>query len=369
MEVSGVRSSWLTMPRNSARSRSISSIGVMSCMVTTTDSTSPSSERMDVALIRVVTLRPSGAWRTISSARTVSPVLSAWARGNSSRETSLPSARRKVSTSSSCSAEPPGAHRSLTIRLASRLSDTGVPRPGVEDQDAHGSRVHQGLQAGPGPPLVPVPAGVGDDQRGLGGEHHQGLFVFGGELHILLADVEGPDALPLVADGRGEEGQNGADRHRRAELGKAQRPGVAVEVPQSQRFGNPAEVLEELQPFGQLHKSLALFRSQPGGDEVLYPPRLIQQGDDAVAGPGQRAGAVQDPLEHRVEVEALVDAQAGLAEPGQPVPQLRYLPRLIVCLVHFAPRNGLPPAVRCPSLPRRAGCGMRERARPGQPQL
>ena len=127
MAASGVRSSWLTMPRNSARSRSNSSIGVMSCMVTTTDSTSPSSERMDVALIRVVTLRPSGAWRTISSARTVSPVLSAWARGNSSRETSRPSARRKVSTSSSCSAEPPGAHRSLTIRLASRLSDTGAP--------------------------------------------------------------------------------------------------------------------------------------------------------------------------------------------------------------------------------------------------
>ena len=36
--------------------------------------------------------------------------------------------------------------------------------------------------------------------------------------------------------------RTGADRHRRAELGKAQRPGVAVEVPQSQRFGNPATV-------------------------------------------------------------------------------------------------------------------------------
>ena len=153
----------------------------------------------------------------------------------------------------------------------------------------------------------------------------------------------------------------------RAELGKAQRPGVAVEVPQSQRFGNPAEVLEEHQPFGQLHESLALLWSQPGGDEVLYPPRFIQEGDDAVARPGQRAGGVQHPLEHRVEVEALVDAQAGLAEPGQPVPQLRYLPRLIVCLFHFAPRNGLPPTVSGPSPPRR----MRDSGRepPGPPQL
>ena len=235
----------------------------------------------------------------------------------------------------------------------------------VEDQDAHGSRVHQGLQAGPGPLFLPVPAGVGDDQRRLGGEHHQGLLVLGGELHFLLAHVEGPDALPQAADGRGQEGQNGADRHRRAELGKAQRPGVAVEVPQSQRFGNPAEALEELQPFGQLHKSLALFRSQPGGDEVLYPPRLVQQGDDAVAGAGQRAGAVQDPLQHRVEVEALVDAQAGLAQPGQPVPQLRYLPLKIVCLFHFLSSNRAaydhepPPGRTWDS----------GRARPGQPQL
>ena len=49
------------MPRNSARSRSNSSIGVMSCTVTTTDSTSPSSEKRGVELTKVVTLRPSGS--------------------------------------------------------------------------------------------------------------------------------------------------------------------------------------------------------------------------------------------------------------------------------------------------------------------
>ena len=47
MEASGARSSWLTMARNSARSRSSSSSGVMSCRVTITDSTSPRSERME----------------------------------------------------------------------------------------------------------------------------------------------------------------------------------------------------------------------------------------------------------------------------------------------------------------------------------
>ena len=80
-----------------------------------------------MALTRVVTLPPPGTSMTISSARTVSPVLKAWARGNSSRETSRPSARRKVSMSRSCSAEPSGMCRPLTILLASRLTDVTPP--------------------------------------------------------------------------------------------------------------------------------------------------------------------------------------------------------------------------------------------------
>ena len=225
MEVRGVRSSWLTMPRNSARSRSSSSSGVMSCRVTTTDSTSPSSERMGVALTRVVTLRPSGASRTISSARTVSPVLSPWARGNSSRETSRPSARRKVSMSRSCSAEPSGIAQAADDPPRLPVDRHRVPRLRVEDQDAHGSGVHQGLQVGPGPLLLPVPAGVGDDQRRLGGEHHQGLLVFGVNSTSFSPDVEGPDALP--------QGGGWARQEREA----ACSPPSAVETPEGPGSG------------------------------------------------------------------------------------------------------------------------------------
>ena len=131
MEVRGARSSWLTMPRNSARSRSSSSSAVMSWRVTTTDSTCPSSERMAVALSSTETLRPSGTPMTISSARTVSPVLSASARGNSRSEISRPSARRKVSTSRSCSAVWPGSVRPSTSLLPSLLRDTGTPVPAL----------------------------------------------------------------------------------------------------------------------------------------------------------------------------------------------------------------------------------------------
>ena len=60
-----------------------------------------------------------------------------------------------------------------------------------------------------------------------------------------------------------------------------------------------------------------------------------------------RAG-VQNALQHRVEVKALVDAQAGLGQPGQPVPQLRYLPLPLFGLVHLPALTG--PQTACSSL-------------------
>ena len=81
MEISGARSSWLTKLRNSVRCRSASFRGSRSCMVTTYDSTAPSAARMGVALISVVTLRPSGTESVNSSARTVSPTASCSTNG------------------------------------------------------------------------------------------------------------------------------------------------------------------------------------------------------------------------------------------------------------------------------------------------
>ena len=130
IEVSGARSSWLTMPRNSARMRSISCSGARSCRVTTTEasaSSGPSGSRIGVALMSVVTLRPSGTESTTSSARTVSARSSARASGSRSSAISRPSARRQVMTPSSCSADWPGPHRSCTMRAASRLSETRAP--------------------------------------------------------------------------------------------------------------------------------------------------------------------------------------------------------------------------------------------------
>ena len=229
---------------------------------------------------------------------------------------------------------PVGQHLQKLLRRPARLAQAAddpprlpvdghrVPRPGVQDQHAHRRGVHQGLQVGPGPLLVAVAAGVGDDQGRLGGEHHQGLLVLGGELDLLLAHVDAPDALPPVAERRGQEGQGRAHRHRRAELGQAQRPARSRGSPCS-RSGSPMllSCSKKSIPLGNSANCRLSSGVSPEVEEVLYPPRIVQEGDDPVAGAGQRPGAVQDPLEHRPEVQALVDAQAGLAEAGQPLPQ------------------------------------------------
>ena len=92
IDMSGARSSWLTMPRNSACSRSISCSDARSCNVITTEMTSPPSERIGVAFINAMTLRPSGTESSISSARIVSTLPSTCANGSWSSATSRPSA-------------------------------------------------------------------------------------------------------------------------------------------------------------------------------------------------------------------------------------------------------------------------------------
>ena len=121
MEMSGARSSWLTMARNSARRRSVSSSAARSCIVTTTVSASPPPVRMGVALTSMRTLRPSGTESSTSAARRRS------ARLSSSSVTSRPSARREVSTSRKRSSDPSGASSPARMRFASRLTVSGLP--------------------------------------------------------------------------------------------------------------------------------------------------------------------------------------------------------------------------------------------------
>ena len=208
----------------------------------------------------------------------------------------------------------------------------------------------RGLQAGPGPLLVAVRAGVGDRRRRLRGEQHQDLLVLLRELlpARLLAEKEVADMHLPVAHRHGLQGLR-----QRQLLGKAERTEVGGHVRQPQRARKVPEVFEELVPVRPLRHVPALVRRQAGGDELLDRAGLVDGRDHAVARAGQRAGAVDDLAQDGVEVEARADAQDRRAECRDALAQRRVLLPQLVGTVH-------PPILR-PYLPGRARGRVRTR--------
>lgn len=84
---------------------------------------------------------------------------------------------------------------------------------------------------------------------------------------------------------------------------------------------NPRRYWRNIGPSGVSFNLSCSSGITPEEHEIPVPSRLVNGGDASAAGPGEATGAVDDTLEHHVQVEALVDAQAGLAQPGHPFPQ------------------------------------------------
>ena len=83
-------------------------------------------------------------------------------------------------------------------------------------------------------------------------------------------------------------------------------------------------------PLGKSPNRGRSSRVMPEVMRVSMPPESSEGHQRAIEGPGQRTGAVYDPLQNAVEVEAPVDAKAGLAQPGEAVPQrLIFSPQLV----------------------------------------
>ena len=136
-------------------------------------------------------------------------------------------------------------------------------------------------------------------------------------------------------------------------LEKTERPHVADEVGEPQGLRDAVEAFEEAHLVGQLPQLAGLLGGHPGGEEVLYASRIVEEGNHAAAGMGQRPRGVQHLLQDGLEVEALVDAEGGLAQRGQPAAQRLVLARQLVGSCHLpldpgaearAP-VGLPPMV------------------------
>ena len=77
-----------------------------------------------------------------------------------------------------------------------------------------------------------------------------------------------------------------------------------------------------LMPSGIFQILPGLLAGPPETDEIHDPPAVPVQQHHPVAGARQRPGAVHHTPQHRVEIEAVVDPQAGLDQPRQPVPQI-----------------------------------------------
>ena len=173
---------------------------------------------------------------------------------------------------------------------------------------------------------------------GLGGEGHKRLFVLAAELGIgfLLREADGAQTLAAVPDGSRHEGARARER---AEIGQADGVGVAGQVGGAHRHRQAAEVLQERRSVSHRPHALRLLRRHAGSEERVHRPRVIEEGDDAVAGAAERARAVQHLLEDGVELEALVDAEVGLGEAREALAEGPVLALQVAGLSHFLVRE------------------------------
>ena len=208
----------------------------------------------------------------------------------------------------------------------------------IEHGHADRGRVDERLQVAAGVLLLAVAAGIGDHAGGLGGEGDERLFVFAAELGIglRLREADGAQTLAAVPDGGRHEGARARER---AEIGQADGVGVAGQTGGAHGHRQAAEVLHERRSISHRPYALRLLRGHAGSEERVHRSRVIEEGDDAVAGAAEQARAVQHLLQDGVELEALVDAEAGLAEAREALAKGLVLALQVAGLGHVLPRS------------------------------
>ena len=150
-----------------------------------------------------------------------------------------------------------------------------------------------------------------------------------------------------MVDWRGQEGERNIRAPGQGRFGQVERS-LMCPIRSGRRSGSCdiAEVFEECQCIGQVPQGLRFLGIQAGGEKVIDLARIVEEGECAEAGAGEGAGGVEHALQDVVEVEALVDAQVGLAQLGQPLSEHAVLPSRFVGLLH-----GLPPSLAVKSGP------------------
>ena len=166
-------------------------------------------------------------------------------------------------------------------------------RLGVEYRNAHRRNVYQRLQVCSRAKFLLMYAGVGYGCSRLGGQHHNGFFIFLGKFLVSfffrkedVADVPSPLAYLHAQKGL----------HRRVVFRKANGFWMTCYIRQPQRIFDFIEVAEESLTGGGGLQRLALFGSHAGSKYVPHATVLIIGQKHSVTGTGQRAGAPYDFL-------------------------------------------------------------------------
>ena len=314
MAASGVRSSWLTIPRKSTRIRSSASSGARSCAVATNDRTVPSSAWIGVALSSTRMLPPPGVETTISSARSVSARFIVSTSGKRSSSISRPSAKRQVATSSTRSRGWPGMRRTSNMRLASRLNDAGRPvrasnttTPTGEVSTTVSRSARARCSARKVRALTMAAAACAANSSSTSSSS---------SVNSAPPSLSPRKKLPTWAP-RWRIGVLMQARRQHDVPGHAQRTHEGGEVGDPERPRQVAELLEELHAAGPLRHPAVVVLGQARGDEFPGRSRLVDGDDAAVARAGELAGAVGHFLQDGLQVEAGADAQQCLAQGGQ----------------------------------------------------
>ena len=113
-----------------------------------------------------------------------------------------------------------------------------------------------------------------------------------------------------VQDRRALEGT-----HRNQLRCETERAHVGGEVHEPKRSGKVAEVLEHAEPVRPIQQAPALLLGEARADVVLGRSGLVDGGDAAKAGAGQRAGALHHLTEDDVQVQAGADVMRSIAAP------------------------------------------------------
>ena len=119
------------------------------------------------------------------------------------------------------------------------------------------------------------------------------------------------------------EGRGGLD---------AERADIGPEVGEAQRPRKAAQVLEQAHAVGPGEELSLFLRGHAREHEAVGGTRLVDGGDEAEAGAGERPGALDHLVEHGVEVEARVDPQDGRVQGGDAPSQRFVLPLQVVGL-------------------------------------